>query len=188
MICISRLCRSCAWCSKSAVRPILARSLSRQVLRRGLAEGPHLLEENARILQCDEAINIQFTSGTTGSPKGATLTHHNLINNALFAGELMNFTPDDRLCIPVPFYHCFGMVLANLACITHGAAMIVPGEAFDAKAVLETIEAERCTALHGVPTMFIALLSIRTSPALTSAPCAPASWPGPHVRSRSCDG
>jgi fatty-acyl-CoA synthase len=128
------------------------------VLRRGLAEGPHLLEENARILQCDEAINIQFTSGTTGSPKGATLTHHNLINNALFAGELMSFAPDDRLCIPVPFYHCFGMVLANLACIAHGAAMIVPGEAFDAKAVLETIEAERCTALHGVPTMFIALL------------------------------
>ena len=157
-ICISRLCRSCAWCSKSAVRPILARSLSRQYCGAVLREGPHLLAEIARILQFDEAINIQFTSGTTGSPKGATLTHHNLINNALFAGELMNFAPDDRLCIPVPFYHCFGMVLANLACIVHGAAMIVPGEAFDAKAVLETIEAERCTALHGVPTMFIALL------------------------------
>ena len=128
------------------------------VLRRGCVAGPHLVAEISRPLQFDEAINIQFTSGTTGSPKGATLTHHNLINNGLFAGELMGFTPDDRLCIPVPFYHCFGMVLANLTCITHGAAMIVPGEAFDAKAVLEAIEAERCTALHGVPTMFIALL------------------------------
>jgi len=128
------------------------------VLQRGRTAGAHLLAQIATELQFDEPINIQFTSGTTGSPKGATLTHHNLINNGLFAGELMGFTPDDRLCIPVPFYHCFGMVLANLTCITHGAAMIVPGEAFEARAVLEAIEAERCTALHGVPTMFIALL------------------------------
>jgi fatty-acyl-CoA synthase len=109
-------------------------------------------------LQFDEAINIQFTSGTTGVPKGATLTHHNILNNGFFIGEAMRFTERDRLCIPVPLYHCFGMVLGNLACVTHGAAMIFPGEGFDARAVLETVEAERCTALHGVPTMFIAAL------------------------------
>jgi fatty-acyl-CoA synthase len=128
------------------------------VLQRGTAEQRRLLADIGTSLQFDDAINIQFTSGTTGSPKGATLTHHNLLNNGLFAGELMGFTPDDRLCIPVPFYHCFGMVIANLACITHGAAMIVPGESFDAASVLETIELERCTALHGVPTMFISVL------------------------------
>jgi fatty-acyl-CoA synthase len=128
------------------------------VLQRGTVEQRRLLSNIGKSLQFDDAINIQFTSGTTGSPKGATLTHHNLLNNGLFAGELMGFTPDDRLCIPVPFYHCFGMVLANLACITHGAAMIVPGESFDAASVLETIEVERCTALHGVPTMFINVL------------------------------
>ena len=128
------------------------------VLQRGTAEQRRLLADISGSLQFDDAINIQFTSGTTGSPKGATLTHHNLLNNGLFAGDLMGFTPDDRLCIPVPFYHCFGMVIANLACITHGAAMIVPGEAFDAASVLETIELERCTALHGVPTMFISVL------------------------------
>jgi fatty-acyl-CoA synthase len=109
-------------------------------------------------LQFDEAINIQFTSGTTGLPKGATLTHHNILNNGFFIGEGLQFTENDRLCIPVPLYHCFAMVLGNLACITHGAAMIYPGEGFDAKAVLEAIHYERCTALHGVPTMFIALL------------------------------
>jgi fatty-acyl-CoA synthase len=128
------------------------------VLQRGTVEQRRLLSDIGKSLQFDDAINIQFTSGTTGSPKGATLTHHNLLNNGLFAGELMGFTPDDRLCIPVPFYHCFGMVIANLACITHGAAMIVPGESFDAASVLETIELERCTALHGVPTMFISVL------------------------------
>jgi len=128
------------------------------VLQRGTVEQRRLLSDIGKSLQFDDAINIQFTSGTTGSPKGATLTHHNLLNNGLFAGELMGFTPDDRLCIPVPFYHCFGMVIANLACITHGAAMIVPGEAFDSASVLETIEVERCTALHGVPTMFINVL------------------------------
>ena len=108
--------------------------------------------------QFDDAINIQFTSGTTGAPKGATLTHHNILNNGFFVGEAMRFTEADRLCIPVPLYHCFGMVLGNLACVTHGAAMIYPGESFEPKAVLEAVQAERCTALHGVPTMFIALL------------------------------
>ena len=109
-------------------------------------------------LHSDEAINIQFTSGTTGSPKGATLTHHNLLNNGFFVGEAMKLTAADRLCIPVPLYHCFGMVLGNLACVTHGATIVYPSEGFDAGAVLKTVQAERCTALHGVPTMFIAAL------------------------------
>jgi fatty-acyl-CoA synthase len=109
-------------------------------------------------LQFDDPINIQFTSGTTGAPKGATLTHHNILNNGFFIGEAMRLTAADRLCIPVPLYHCFGMVLGNLACVTHGSAMIYPDGGFDAKAVLDTVQAERCTALHGVPTMFIAVL------------------------------
>ena len=109
-------------------------------------------------LQFDDAINIQFTSGTTGAPKGATLTHHNILNNGFFIGEAMRLTPEDRLCIPVPLYHCFGMVLGNLACLTHGAAMILPGEGFDPLSTLQTVTEERCTALHGVPTMFIAML------------------------------
>ncbi|HBI69971.1 MAG TPA: AMP-binding protein [Massilia sp.] len=109
-------------------------------------------------LQFDDPVNIQFTSGTTGSPKGATLTHHNILNNGFFIGEAMKLTHIDRLCIPVPLYHCFGMVLGNLACVTHGATMVFPGEGFEPKSVLETVQAERCTGLHGVPTMFIALL------------------------------
>jgi len=111
-----------------------------------------------RRLQFDDPINIQFTSGTTGAPKGATLTHHNIVNNGYFIGEAMRLTPADRLCIPVPYYHCFGMVLGNLACVTHGACMVSPSEGFDPLATLETVEAERCTGLHGVPTMFIAML------------------------------
>ena len=105
-----------------------------------------------------DAVNIQFTSGTTGSPKGATLSHRNLVNNGYFVGECMRLTEQDRLCIPVPFYHTFGMVLGNLACVTHGSCMVVPGEGFDVERVLETVQAERCTGLHGVPTMFIAIL------------------------------
>ena len=116
-----------------------------------------LAEIGAR-LQFDDPINIQFTSGTTGAPKGATLTHHNVLNNGFFIGEAMRLTEADRLCIPVPLYHCFGMVLGVLACVTHGAAMVFPGEGFDPLAVLETVQAERCTGLHGVPTMFIAEL------------------------------
>ena len=117
------------------------------------------LAELADKLQFDDPINIQFTSGTTGTPKGATLTHHNILNNGFFIGEAQRLTPRDRVAIPVPLYHCFGMVLGNLACITHGAAMVYPSEGFEPLAVLETVEAERCTALYGVPTMFIAELS-----------------------------
>ncbi len=109
-------------------------------------------------LQFDEAINIQYTSGTTGFPKGATLSHHNILNNGFFIGERCRFTDADRVCVPVPFYHCFGMVLGNLAAMTHGATIVLQGEAFDPLAVLETVAAEKCTALYGVPTMFIAEL------------------------------
>ncbi len=116
----------------------------------------HRLAALGEELQFDDPINIQFTSGTTGFPKGATLSHHNILNNGFFVGQAMRFTEQDRLCIPVPLYHCFGMVLGNLACLTHGAAMVYPSEAFDPLATLTTVEAERCTALHGVPTMFIA--------------------------------
>jgi fatty-acyl-CoA synthase len=122
----------------------------------GVGEGE--LAEREQSLDRDDPINIQYTSGTTGFPKGATLSHHNVLNNGFFVGEALKLAPGDRLCVPVPFYHCFGMVLGNLAATTHGAAIVVPGEAFDPLAVLETVQAERCTALHGVPTMFIAEL------------------------------
>jgi fatty-acyl-CoA synthase len=117
------------------------------------------LEARAADLQFDDAINIQFTSGTTGAPKGATLTHHNLLNNGYFVGETLRLTERDKVVIPVPLYHCFGMVLGNLACVTHGAAMVFPSEGFEPLATLETVAAERCTALYGVPTMFIAELN-----------------------------
>ena len=112
----------------------------------------------SRELQFDDAINIQFTSGTTGFPKGATLTHHNIINNGYFVGEGIRMSEDDNLAIPVPLYHCFGMVMGNLACLTHGATMVYPGEGFDPTEVLQAIQDEKCTALYGVPTMFIAAL------------------------------
>jgi len=116
------------------------------------------LVEREEALDFDDAINIQYTSGTTGYPKGVVLTHHGVLNNGYIIGEGMGFTEKDRLCIPVPFYHCFGMVLANMACVSHGSTMVIPGPAFDPGDVLRTIEAERCTAVHGVPTMFIAEL------------------------------
>ena len=114
--------------------------------------------EVQQTLNATDPINIQFTSGTTGFPKGATLTHRNILNNGFFIGECMQLTPADKLCIPVPMYHCFGMVLGNLACLTHGSAIVYPNDGFDALSVLETVQAERCTGLHGVPTMFIAEL------------------------------
>ena len=110
-------------------------------------------------LDTDDPINIQYTSGTTGFPKGATLSHHNILNNGFFVGELCNYTEADRICIPVPFYHCFGMVMGNLAATSHGACMVIPAPAFNPVATLETVQAERCTSLYGVPTMFIAELS-----------------------------
>ncbi len=116
------------------------------------------LHEVESSLQFDDPINIQYTSGTTGFPKGATLTHHNILNNGFFIGEALKYSERDRVCIPVPFYHCFGMVLGNLACTTHGATMVIPAEAFDPVLTMETVERERCTSLYGVPTMFIAEL------------------------------
>jgi fatty-acyl-CoA synthase len=110
-------------------------------------------------LDTDDPINIQYTSGTTGFPKGATLSHHNILNNGFFVGELCNYTEADRICIPVPFYHCFGMVMGNLAATSHGACMVIPAPSFDPVATLEAVQAERCTSLYGVPTMFIAELS-----------------------------
>ena len=108
-------------------------------------------------LDADDPINIQYTSGTTGRPKGATLSHRNILNNGFFTTELINFTEQDRLCIPVPFYHCFGMVMGNLGCTTHGATMVIPAPGFDPEITLRTIQEERCTGVYGVPTMFIAM-------------------------------
>jgi fatty-acyl-CoA synthase len=116
------------------------------------------IDEIEKNLQFDDPINIQYTSGTTGFPKGATLSHHNILNNGFFIGERMFFSENDRVCIPVPFYHCFGMVLGNMACITHGSCMVIPDEFFEPEKVLKTVEIEKCTALYGVPTMFIAEL------------------------------
>jgi len=117
------------------------------------------LDAIGRALQFDDPINIQFTSGTTGFPKGATLSHHNILNNGYFVGEAIALQPGEKLCIPVPLYHCFGMVMGNLACLTHTATMVYPAESFEPQAVLETVQDERCSALYGVPTMFIAMLN-----------------------------
>ena len=117
---------------------------------------PERLRQREATLSCHDGINIQYTSGTTGFPKGATLSHYNVVNNGLLIGDTMKLTERDSICIPVPFYHCFGMVLANMSCLASGAAMVVPSESFDALETLRTVQEERCTAIYGVPTMFIA--------------------------------
>src|SRR5262245_2192371 len=129
-----------------------------RVIAAGKAVPAARLAEREATLAFDDAINIQYTSGTTGFPKGATLSHHNVLNNGYFIARTLNYTERDRVCVPVPFYHCFGMVIGNLACVTCGACVVVPGEAFDPLLVLETIAAEHCTSLYGVPMMFIAEL------------------------------
>jgi fatty-acyl-CoA synthase len=149
--------------------------------RRGEGVRESELAKREAMLQFDDAINIQYTSGTTGFPKGATLSHHNILNNGYFVARQLGYTENDRVCIPVPFYHCFGMVLANLACTSSGACMVVPAECYEPLSVLEATQAERCTSLYGVPTMFIAELdhprfrefdvsSLRTG-IMAGAPC-----------------
>lgn len=147
----------------------------------GRPEHVERLKELEGVLQFDDPINIQFTSGTTGLPKGATLTHHNILNNGYFIGQILHYTDQDKVCIPVPMYHCFGMVIGVLACVTHGAAIVFPGEGFDPLAALQTVAEYRCTSLYGVPTMFIAeldhpefrsfdLTSLRTG-VMAGSPC-----------------
>ena len=132
--------------------------------RMPIAGGGDQLAERQAMLSFDDPINIQYTSGTTGFPKGATLSHHNILNNGYFIGEGCQYSEQDRVCIPVPFYHCFGMVLGNLAAVTHGAAIIIPAAGFDPAATLRAVAAERCTSLYGVPTMFIAELALPDFP------------------------
>jgi fatty-acyl-CoA synthase len=152
-----------------------------ELLAAGGEVGAGRVREISDSLESTDPINIQYTSGTTGAPKGATLSHRNILNNGYFVGRGCRYTEADRVCIPVPFYHCFGMVMGNLGCTTHGACMVVPGAAFEPGAVLEAVEAERCTSLYGVPTMFIAelghadfdrrdLSSLRTG-IMAGAPC-----------------
>ncbi len=126
----------------------------------GRAADRGLLAEREALLSADDPINIQYTSGTTGFPKGATLTHHNLLNNGFFVGEGCGYTEADRVCIPVPFYHCFGMGMGNLGCTSHGATMVIPAPGFDPALTLRAVQEERCTSLYGVPTMFIAELGL----------------------------
>ncbi|MFE9674885.1 AMP-binding protein [Streptomyces sp. NPDC006259] len=130
------------------------------LLDRAAAVGPEELLARAGELSCDDPINIQYTSGTTGFPKGATLSHHNILNNGYFVGELISYSEQDRVCVPVPFYHCFGMVMGNLAATSHGACMVIPAPSFDPRATLDAVQRERCTSLYGVPTMFIAELNL----------------------------
>ncbi len=152
-----------------------------ELMTMGASVSDQELSQKQREQEFDDPINIQYTSGTTGFPKGATLSHHNILNNGYFVARLQNLTYEDRLCIPVPLYHCFGMVMGNLGCVTHGATMIYPSEGFEPLAVLETVQEEKCTALYGVPTMFIAeldhpdfsrfdLTSLRTG-VMAGSPC-----------------
>ena len=164
-------------------RPAAGMLTWQEVLAAGAGVGDRELDAATARLDRDDPVNIQYTSGTTGHPKAVLLTHHNILNNAWFAARALHFTPADRLCVPVPFYHCFGMVLANLVCLSVGATIVLPCEHFDELAVLRAIEQERCTAVHGVPTMFIAELehprfgefrldSLRTG-IMAGAPCPP---------------
>ena len=118
------------------------------------------LAERAATLSFDDPINIQYTSGTTGFPKGATLSHHNILNNGFFVGRLLDYSEHDRVCVPVPFYHCFGMVMGNLGATSNGATIVIPAPGFDPAATLQAVQDERCTSLYGVPTMFIAELGL----------------------------
>ncbi|MFE5908802.1 AMP-binding protein [Streptomyces wedmorensis] len=131
-----------------------------EFLRRGTPDLAEDLRVRASELSCDDPVNIQYTSGTTGFPKGATLSHHNILNNGYFVGEMIAYSEQDRVCIPVPFYHCFGMVMGNLAATSHGACMVIPAASFDPAATLRAVQEERCTSLYGVPTMFIAELGL----------------------------
>ncbi len=155
------------------------------------------LEEIENSLQFDDPVNIQYTSGTTGFPKGVTLSHYNILNNGYFVGKRLKYTEYDKVCIPVPFYHCFGMVIGNLACTTSGACMVIPSESFDPIRVLEAVEKERCTSLLGVPTMFIAelnlpefksfdLLSLRTG-VMAGSPCPVEIMKQVHLRMHMTD-
>ena len=167
-----------------ADRPALGYLTWNEVLQRGRSVSTDEIRRRASELDPDDPINIQFTSGTTGFPKAVVLTHHNILNNAFFVAEASRFSPADRLCVPVPFYHCFGMVVSTLGCLTHGATLVIPAPHFEAGSVLRAIEIERCTAVHGVPTMFVAelehadfdsfdLSTLRTG-IMAGAPCPPA--------------
>ena len=141
---------------QASARPHSGFTLWQEMLAESARISQQQLDAASEALDRDDPINIQYTSGTTGFPKAVVLTHHNILNNAWFSAQAMRLTEADRLAVPVPFYHCFGMVLANLACLSVGACLVIPAEHFDALATLEAVQAERCTALHGVPTMFIA--------------------------------
>ncbi len=169
-------------------------------LQSGRRISRNALEDRKALLAPVDPINIQYTSGTTGMPKGATLTHRNILNNGHFVGQRLGYCETDRVCIPVPFYHCFGMVMGNLACIFHGACMVIPSEGFEALAVLETVQEEACTSLYGVPTMFFGILahprfteyrlsSLRTG-IMAGAPCPPGvahAIAATHVDAGVCD-
>lgn len=170
-------------CPEQTVRPAIGFKVWTDVIKSGHTLRGEDIDKVSASLDCDEAINIQYTSGTTGFPKAVVLSHHNILNNAYFSAKAMHFSEQDRLCVPVPFYHCFGMVLANLLCLSVGGCLVIPSEHFDPEAVLQAIDSEKCTAIHGVPTMFIAELehadfhrydmrSLRTG-IMAGAPCPP---------------